>query len=719
MILWGGRDLEGVSNVDPLHRGGTFKVNADGSIGNYFTPETKFASDFTATGQLLIDWEHGRDPDQADPDPAARAPGAYDVFGYVDMKSARMDDKGLLTRRVLNRHNQYVQWLMELESLGILSNSTEAVPGKVERKANGEITVWPLYRDTITVSPMEPRMEFTANQLRAIKALKLTIPGESGKATGAADPTPVQRRGQGGAQATPEAETAPAQAHSTNANRSPNMDIIAGIKTLVPGLSPEQYDQIAAVINLAMADPDQVLGENALPEEDTQNMMALDDGTYPEGKAFTRLVLAAARTVPGVDKKLPPNRKAVGALQGGTRRPPFQFNPARPGGEDHLPSGFEAKAFEAAYVMRFGDESVARKAILSDAIGPDYRQKVWDHNAMFASYLRHGDGVLTNEERKALRTVVFPFEYIEEKVKLGYSVAEIKATMIEAQGQLGGYALPPNMLGKISARLPGLTAIRGGGATVIDLVAGNGIDIPQYAGGDNRYVGNLRGQWGSETQAPGVQNAKLAMVTVNADVYTYKVPMSQSLVEDAQNLVSLVERDITDTLAIDEDGAFLTGDGAGKPRGILPGGVNPDSLTEVKSGSATTLTPDGVKALKRGIATQYRGRGRWLGNSNTFKVVETLKDGMGRYLFEDLSDTDELLNRPVNESEAMPDVAAAAYPLIFGDVSGYDIVQKIGMTVQRFQDSNTGPNVVEFHVRRRIGGRVERPWLFAVQPVAA
>ena len=84
-----------------------------------------------------------------------------------------------------------------------------------------------------------------------------------------------------------------------------------------------------------------------------------------------------------------------------------------------------------------------------------------------------------------------------------------------------------------------------------------------------------------------------------------------------------------------------------------------------------------------------------------------------------MTETDRLLNRRIYESEALPDVAANAYPLIFGNMRGYYIVERMGMTVMRFQDSRTTINRVEFHFRRRIGGRVVEPWQFAVQKVAA
>jgi HK97 family phage major capsid protein len=267
--------------------------------------------------------------------------------------------------------------------------------------------------------------------------------------------------------------------------------------------------------------------------------------------------------------------------------------------------------------------------------------------------------------------------------------------------------------------MPGFTAVRGGGAMIVNLTTGNATEFIEITGGDARYTSGLRGAWGAETQSPTEKNLTLGLKQVNADVYTYKVPMSQSLVEDASNLVNILQDEAVMTFAMDEDEAFLIGDGVGKPLGLLPGGLNSLSITEVNSGAAAALTANGIKSLKRGIASQYRSQGRWVGNSDTFGEIERLVDGQGQYLFPDLSDDDMLLNRPLSESEAMADVAASAYPLLFGWMRGYGIVERSGMTIARFQDSNTGVNKVEFHFRRRIGGRPIKLYLFAVQKVAA
>lgn len=379
----------------------------------------------------------------------------------------------------------------------------------------------------------------------------------------------------------------------------------------------------------------------------------------------------------------------------------------------------ESATVKAVYTMRFGEDSTVKQAVLTDLIGNDYRQRVWDQNVAFSKYLRGGESALDREEYKLLKMQIFAFEDITQMIKNGYDVNAIKATMVEAQGTLGGFAVPSTMQSEIISRLPGLTAVRGGGATVVNLTTGNSTEFVELTGGNDRYPTALRGAWGTETQNPAEKNLTLGLKSINADVYTYKVPMSQSLVEDAANLVNILQEEATVTMAMDEDDAFLIGNGVGKPMGILPGSANALSLSVVNSGNASALTADGIKSLKRGIAAQYRRTASFIANSDTFLSIEKLKDGQGQYLFADLTDQDQLLNRRTYESEVMPDIAADAFSIIFGNMMGYYIVERSGMTIARFQDSNTGINKVEYHFRRRVGGRVVKPWMFCVQKVAA
>lgn len=159
IVLFGGRDLNGILNNG--------KKNPDGSRGEYFTKATQLESPYTeSVGRLAVNWEHGLYEKQGEP-------GQYDILGYVDWSSLKVTDVGAFVRRILDRRNQYVKLLEPLIEQGLISTSSEAIPDQVKKSANGQLQIWPLLRDTLTVAPLEPRMtkEFGENVLAQIKAL--------------------------------------------------------------------------------------------------------------------------------------------------------------------------------------------------------------------------------------------------------------------------------------------------------------------------------------------------------------------------------------------------------------------------------------------------------------------------------------------------------------------------------------------------------------------
>jgi len=160
MVLFGGKDL----------------------VGEYFTKNTRFDSGYTDLGVLYVDFEHGLDPDSTGMDDS-------EVLGVVDWKSAKTDDTGIFVQRVLNRRAKYVEMLAELIDAGVVGNSSEAIRGKTMRQRSGEITQWPLKRDTLTVTPMEPRM-ITQNLITVAKSLSEFFPASKSLAalTGASLP---------------------------------------------------------------------------------------------------------------------------------------------------------------------------------------------------------------------------------------------------------------------------------------------------------------------------------------------------------------------------------------------------------------------------------------------------------------------------------------------------------------------------------------------------
>ena len=146
IILFGGRDL----------------------TGEFFTKSTEIESSYTKSGVLHVDFEHGLDPDRV-------GMGAHDVLGYVDWKTAKVDETGVFVERALNRRARYMSKIENLIENGVIGTSSEAIRGKSKRTGSGEITEWPLVRDTLTFTPAEPRM-LASNVLSVAKSLYEAFP---------------------------------------------------------------------------------------------------------------------------------------------------------------------------------------------------------------------------------------------------------------------------------------------------------------------------------------------------------------------------------------------------------------------------------------------------------------------------------------------------------------------------------------------------------------
>ena len=97
------------------------------------------------------------------------------------------------------------------------------------------------------------------------------------------------------------------------------------------------------------------------------------------------------------------------------------------------------------------------------------------------------------------------------------------------------------------------------------------------------------------------------------------------------------------------------------------------TLGYVVSGAAAGLgTGDALIDLVYALAAPYRAGASFVMNSRTAGAVRKLKDADGRHLWSDgfaAGEPARLLGYPVLIAEDMPDIAADAFPVAFGDFS--------------------------------------------------
>lgn len=418
--------------------------------------------------------------------------------------------------------------------------------------------------------------------------------------------------------------------------------------------------------------------------------------------------------------------KQIAALKALVNNPPDDIRIGLPLGDDVLPAKdptaeeLKAATLKSVNIIRYsGDIDANQEHILREVYDANWRQLFIEQDEGFKSFLRLG-GEYVNMPREEYikgQRRHWDVDDVMDMLKYGMSVGEIKATMVSGSDTLGGYAVPPQRARRILREAMGLTVVRQAGAWVVRTTS-TSIDWLKITGATKgQYPSGLRGVFAGETATPESKNIEFGTQVITTNLYTYKIPVAQTLLETAQNIVAILQNQIAETIAIDEDLAFLFGDGVNGPRGILVSGTPDTGINTVQStfGSAT-FSVDDVKGLRRQIASRYRmtNRAVYACNSATANYIEKMQDSEGRFYHDTIGGGQNLYGSKTWESEALPDIASDAYSLIYGDMRGYAIVEAgPGLEIFRFRDSNTGPNVVEFHVRRRLGGRVVEPYRLA------
>ena len=156
-----------------------------------------------------------------------------------------------------------------------------------------------------------------------------------------------------------------------------------------------------------------------------------------------------------------------------------------------------------------------------------------------------------------------------------------------------------------------------------------------------------------------------------------------------------------------EEEAFFTGDGSGKPLGVLAatGGAE----TGVTAASSTAITADELMDLFYSLKSPYRKKAVWVLNDSTIKAVRKLKDSTGQYLWQPslvAGTPDTLLGRPVKTSAYMPVIAAGAKTIAFGDFSYYWIADRQGRSFKRLNELYAANGQVGFLGSQRVDGKL-------------
>ena len=297
----------------------------------------------------------------------------------------------------------------------------------------------------------------------------------------------------------------------------------------------------------------------------------------------------------------------------------------------------------------------------------------------------------------------------------GVSPKVINALM-ESRDDLGGFTVPEDFRSEIIEAKAGFSVFRQAGARTIPTTR-NAITMPAITPGSDPYPSDIN-VGDSNWKAEGVVTGGGAYPTQNKPTFGQEripvhiwqpdaIELTEELIDDsAVPLESILASLIAKTQALDEDDAFINGNGVGKPQGVLEAGI---TSTAISAGSDITyaLWTDFYVSLP----AQYRMSASWIFPSSVLANLMLLTHNTGSSsppVFPPNAEPGTIFGRPYFVSEFVPALDATTPTnndcVMFGDFSYYVIAERQTLSIKRLVE-RFAPNVALLPTAR-IGGQL-------------
>ena len=217
--------------------------------------------------------------------------------------------------------------------------------------------------------------------------------------------------------------------------------------------------------------------------------------------------------------------------------------------------------------------------------------------------------------------------------------------------------------------------------------------------------------WIDEEAAYPESDDSFGQVSIGAYKLATMIKISEELLNDSVfDMPSYIAKEFARRIGAAEEEAFFTGNGTGRPLGILAatGGAG----VGVTAAKADAVTFDEVMDLFYSLRAPYRRNSVFIMNDSTVKALRKLKDGQGQYLWQPAvtaATPDTILNRPVYTSTFMPTLATGNKTILFGDLGYYWVADREGRSFKRLNELYAPTGQVGFLASQRVDGKLILP----------
>lgn len=279
-------------------------------------------------------------------------------------------------------------------------------------------------------------------------------------------------------------------------------------------------------------------------------------------------------------------------------------------------------------------------------------------------------------------------------------------------GDAGGYALPRDIDAVIDATLKSISPIR----SIANVVAVGSAGYRKLV-----TTGGTPSGWAAEGDPrPGTATPTFAEIAPPMGELYANPSASQAMLDDARfDVEAWLAGEIAMEFAKAEGAAFVNGNGINRPRGFLQAQTAATNdatrafgtLQYLPSGAAGDFAAnpqDRLIDLVQALRGPYRQGASFVMNSSTLARIRKFKTTDGAFLWSPslvAGQPATLLGYPVIEAEDMPDIAANALAIAFGNFrQGYLITERSETMLLR--DPYTNKPFVNFYATKRVGGTV-------------
>jgi HK97 family phage major capsid protein len=290
-------------------------------------------------------------------------------------------------------------------------------------------------------------------------------------------------------------------------------------------------------------------------------------------------------------------------------------------------------------------------------------------------------------------------------LSLGQTLPEAdKKTLVLSDNPLGGFLSPPELMAEVIRGIQVFNPMRA--LASVRAVSTRSVIYPTR---DDITAATWHGEGATKTES----GITFGQITGQVHEQSTIVRISNTLLQDAPQAEAEVRSALSEDFGKSEGVAFLNGTGAAnnQPEGLMTNAAVP----LFANGHAANLNADALIKMLYSMPAMYRNAGTWAMNGKTLGVLRTLKDGDGRFLWQPAfvaGQPETILGRPVVELPDMPDIAANATPILYGDFAAYRVLDRAYLSVLSDPYSLAANGETRLIATRRVGGFVLQPVRF-------